>query len=173
MIQLAEVESRLALFAEGIAGRYYHIKPSSEFSSRRLILDTDRGALTSDTLLLPDSLDVENPAYYRVLALEQLGVSQFGTLQFKIAEARRRFPALTHIDDPNSGVRVSDFELFYRHVAHPGVLHRLFALCERGRINAHIRHHYPGIKRHQDAYHAHLLGQMSTADPASITGLLR
>ena len=38
MIELAEVESRLALFAEGIAGRYYHIKPSSEFASRRLAI---------------------------------------------------------------------------------------------------------------------------------------
>jgi hypothetical protein len=173
MIQLAEVESRLALFAEGIAGRYYHIKPSSEFASRRLLVDADRAALTSDTLLLPDTLDAEDPAFYRVLALEQLAVSEFGTLRFTVAEARRRIAGLAGLAEPDLGVRVSDFELFYQHVQHPVLLNRLFALCERARLNAHIRHHYPGIKRHQDGYHRHLLTQLPAVDVVSVPGLLQ
>jgi hypothetical protein len=172
MIELAEVESRLALFAEGIAGRYYHIKPSSEFASRRLAIATDQAALTSDTLLLPETLDTENPAFYRVLALEQLGVVEFGTLRFTVAEARRRIATLALLAEPDLGVRVSDFELFYQHVEHPVVLSRLFALCERARINAHIRHHYPGIVRHQDAYHQHLAARMATGALTSIVGIL-
>ena len=51
MIELTSVESRLALFAEGIAGRFYHIKPTTEFNSRRLTLASDQAALTNDTLL--------------------------------------------------------------------------------------------------------------------------
>ena len=108
-----------------------------------------------------------------MLALEQLGVSEFGTLRFSITEARRRITALAHLDEPDLGVRVSDFELFYQHVAHPLVLNRLFALCERARINVHIRHHYPGIKRHQDAYHRHLLMDMPDGDTVSVPGLLQ
>lgn len=173
MIELAQVESRLALFAEGIAGRYYHIKPSSEFASRRLVIEPDRAALTSDTLLLPDTLDADDPAFYRVLALEQLGLAEFGTLRFTVTEARRRIAGLACFDEPDLGVRVSDFELFYQHVEHPIVLNRLFALCERARINAHIRHHYPGIKRHQDAYHRHLVAHMPVGDLVSVSGLLR
>ncbi|MDH3642563.1 MAG: hypothetical protein OES38_10735 [Gammaproteobacteria bacterium] len=172
MIELAEVESRLALFAEGIAGRYYHIKPSSEYSSRRLIVDAASAAMTSDTLLLPDALDAEAPAY-RVLALEQLAVAQFGSLDFTIAEARRRIPDLRRLAEPDLGVRVSDFELFYQHVEHPAVLSRLFAMCERGRLKAHIRHHYPGIKRHQDAYHERLLADMAAADLNSVPGVVQ
>jgi len=173
MIQLAEVESRLALFAEGIAGRYYHIKPTSEFVSRRFVIDADRAALTSDTLLLPESMHGDDSAFYRVLALEQLGIAEFGTLTFTIAEARRRIPALAARKAPDLGVRVSDFELFYAHVDHPVVLNRLFALCERARINAHIRDRYPGIRRHMDAYHRHLLAGMPGADLLSVAGLLQ
>ena len=62
MIELAEVEERLALFAEGIAGRYHHIKPSSEFTSRRLRLGSEESTLTRDTLYLPERLATADPA---------------------------------------------------------------------------------------------------------------
>ncbi len=56
MIGFAEVEASLGLFAEGIAGRYFHLKPSSEFASRRVELAADQAASTNDTLYLPDVL---------------------------------------------------------------------------------------------------------------------
>ena len=62
MIELAEVEERLALFAEGIAGHYLHIKPSSEFASRRLQLAANESALTRDTLFLPEQLPCNDAA---------------------------------------------------------------------------------------------------------------
>lgn len=153
MIHLADVESRLTLFVEGIAGRYYHIKPTSEFSSRRLAIDPAQSALTADTLLLPESLEAQEPAFYRVLALQQLGSAEFGTALFTIAEARARIPSLAARIAPAFDPRCSDLETFYGHVAQPGLLQRLFAICEGARVNAHVRHHYPGIKAHQDAYH--------------------
>ena len=53
-IELAEVEASLALFAEGIAGRYYHIAATSEFAGRRVRLEPGASALTRDTLYLPE-----------------------------------------------------------------------------------------------------------------------
>lgn len=169
MIELATVESSLALFAEGIAGRFYHIKPSSEFASRRLTLDADQAALTTDTLLLPDSLAADNPAFYRVMALEQLAQREFGTLDFKLAHAFERIPDLAPPGAAatalrTTALRMSDFEMFYQTATHPPLLQRCFFACERARLNAHLRHHYPGIRRHQDAYYAHLLRLMDWSE---------
>ena len=47
MIALTDVEAELTLFAEGISGNYYHIKPVSEFSSRYLTLPEETAAATS------------------------------------------------------------------------------------------------------------------------------
>ena len=49
MVALIDVEAALTLFAEGIAGRYYHIKPTSEFASRQFSLDDDQTAMAVDT----------------------------------------------------------------------------------------------------------------------------
>ncbi len=173
MIELTAVESTLALFAEGIAGRFYHIKSSSEFASRRLTLSTDQAALTSDTLLLPETIAADDPAFYRVIALEQLAQREFGTLEFTLTRAVERIPDLGAPTPAATALRMSDFEMFYQTVAHPQVLQRCFFTCERARLNTHLRHHYPGIKPHQDAYHEHLLSAMDwTHDPRSSTQLL-
>ena len=147
MTSLVDVEEPLALFAEGITGRYYHIKSVDEYSGSRMVFDPARGTLTGDALLLPETVEMEDPACYRVLALEQLSIAEFGTLDFSIAEARRRIPALEPLDEPLITDRASDFERFFNHVRRPYLLSRLFALCERVRLNAHLRHQYPGIRR--------------------------
>ena len=52
MVALVDVEVALTLFAEGIAGRYYHIKPTSEFHSRHIDLPADQTAMASDTAMV-------------------------------------------------------------------------------------------------------------------------
>ena len=155
MIALDEVEVSLGLFAEGIAGRYFHLKPSSEFASRRLQVPEDGAALTNDTLYLPDVLQGERSAY-RVLVMQQLGVREFGTLHFSIAVARKRIPALA-VPSPEPGIRVGDFELMFRHFEHPGAIAALFELFEGARIDAQVLRHYPGMAKHFADYHARLL----------------
>ena len=55
-IALADVESSLALFAEGIAGRYLHIRSNQEFAANpKLTLEESVGQ-NSDTLFLPESV---------------------------------------------------------------------------------------------------------------------
>jgi outer membrane protein assembly factor BamE (lipoprotein component of BamABCDE complex) len=172
MIELSAVESRLALFAEGIAGRFLHIKPNTEFSSRRMSLSADQAALTSDTLLLPESIAADNPAFYRVLAMEQLAQREFGTLEFKLSVARERIPELAGNRAKANALRMSDFEMFYQSVSQPQLLQRCFFACERARLNARLRCHYPGIRRHQDAYHKHLLQSLDWSDDPRSPGAL-
>lgn len=172
MTSLADVEEPLALFAEGISGRYYHIKPVAEYSGNRMVFDPARGALTSDALLLPETFEMDDAACYRVLALEQLSVVEFGTLDFSVSQARHRIPALANLDDAVTTDRASDLERFFSHVDHPYLLSRLFALCERTRLNAHLRHQYPGITRHQDALHAKLRQSAPPGGTSSLAAIL-
>ncbi len=172
MTALVDVEEPLALFAEGITGRYYHIKAVGEYSGNRMVFDPARGALTGDALLLPETFEMDDPACYRVLALEQLSIVEFGTLKFSMAEARLRIPALEPPGEPPITDRASDLERFFNHVSRPHLLSRLFALCERVRLNAQVRDQYPGIRRHQDALHAVLRQSAPRGDTSSVAAIL-
>lgn len=155
MVALIDVEAALTLFAEGIAGRYYHIKPTSEFASRQFSLDDDQTAMAVDTVYVPDELDYPDSAAYRVLVMLQLGQKEFGTYRFNLASAAERIPQLAALTAPDARIRASDFALFFAHTAHPGILKRLFLACEQLRISTRLLARYPGLARHLDSYRAH------------------
>ncbi|MEE8078385.1 MAG: hypothetical protein V3T18_05255, partial [Pseudomonadales bacterium] len=172
MIELADVESPLTLFAEGIAGRYYHIKATSEFSSRRFTLSPEVAALSRDTIFVPETLDYPDSAAYRVLVLQQHGQQEFGTFDFKVSVAKEVIPELARLAAPAATLRESDFEFFYRHVEHPRVLQRLFSSCERARIAACVAARYPGVKRHVQAYQKHQRSTLQTPTLETLPQLL-
>jgi len=151
VVELADVESLLTLFAEGIAGRYYHIKATDEFASRRIVLNPELAALSRDTIYLPSRLDYPDSAAYRVMVLQQLGLQEFGTYRFNLRTAIATIPALAALPAPKPVLRESDFELFYQHVAQPNLLKHLFNGCERVRVMACVQARYPGVKRHLEA----------------------
>ena len=63
---------------------------------------------------------------------------------------------------------------FYQNAENPQLLQRCFFLYERARLNARMRNSYPGIKRHQEAYHRHLLANLEVFAPiATATDVLR
>ncbi len=155
MVALIDVEAALTLFAEGIAGRYYHIKPTSEFASRQFALDDDQTAMAVDTVYVPDELDYPDAAAYRVLVMLQLGQKEFGTYRFNLARATERIPRLAELEAPNARIRASDFALFFAHAPHPGLLKRLFLACEQFRITVRLLARYPGLARHLEAYRRH------------------
>ncbi len=161
MVALIDVEAALTLFAEGIAGRYYHIKPSSEFASRQFTLDDGQTAMGVDTVYVPDELDYPDSAAYRVLVMLQLGQKEFGTYRFNLAGAAERIPRLAELAAPDARIRASDFTLFFAHAPHPGLLKRLFLVCEQVRITARLLARYPGLERHLESYRAH---RFATAD---------
>jgi len=170
VIELADAEETLTLFTEGIAGRYLHVKATSEFAGNRLGLDTVTSALTIDTIYLPEALEYPDPAAFRVLTLEQLGYREFGSFAFSLEEARRRIPPLAALHPPEPAVRESDFALFYRHVKHPGILRLLHAVCERARVLACLARRYPGMARHQRRFASYRHAQRP--EPASGFGAL-
>ncbi len=157
---LAEVEDVLALFTEGIAGRYYHIKSSDEFAShRRLALGVENTGQTTDTLYLPEQLDAPTPASYRVLVLEQIGLRECGTFGFRMAKALESLPELAerHETPRSMTARTGDFQLLFGTFDQPGLAADVFNTCEKARVLGHLRRTYPGANKHIDAYHAHLL----------------
>lgn len=168
LLELAPLEERLALFAEGIAGRYFHIRPGSEFAGRSLALADDASALTHDTVYLPEVLDAPDPSAYRVLTLQQLCHRQFGSYAFRFDQALGRVPDLTDRPVAELGSRASDLERFYHQFDHPALASRLFRLCERIRVDALMCRHYPGIRRHLARYQAHLLER---SPPQPVTDL--
>ncbi|MEZ5561327.1 MAG: hypothetical protein R3E86_22650, partial [Pseudomonadales bacterium] len=74
---------------------------------------------------------------------------------------------------PELGMRVSDFDLFYAHFEHPGLISRLFHQAERLRVDTLLRRTYPGITRHMRRYHAYLLEQASLELADDLGGLLQ
>ena len=109
---LAEVEETLALFTEGIAGRYYHIRASDEFGGhKRFNLNADGTGQSSDTVFLPEQLDAPTSGAYRVLVMEQIGLRECGTFSFRMDKALQNIPALVarYEPPPALSARTGDF----------------------------------------------------------------
>jgi nitric oxide reductase NorD protein len=173
MQSLAEIEEPLALFTEGIAGKYFHIRSSDEFASHRRLALADNGTgQTSDTIFLPESLDSPSAASYRVLVMEQIGLRECGTFNFRIATALEQIPELAgRYDDPRGmTARTGDFHLLFGIFAQPALAADIFNLAEKARILGHLLRAYPGIRRHADQYHTYLLGLAGPSTDALITG---
>jgi nitric oxide reductase NorD protein len=166
-VRLADVEAALGLFAEGIAGRYLHIRSNQEFATNsRLKLDVEFTGQNNDTLFLPESLLTDNPSAYRVLVMEQIGMRECDTLGFRMTTALARLPQLAafHSPSPDTGPRVGDYRLLFDSFSAPALAEDLFLLFEDTRIQSHLLHHYPGLAKHLTAHHAHLLNSQVPSD---------
>lgn len=173
MVALVDVEAALTLFAEGIAGRYYHVKSTAEFVSRRFDLEASRSAIAPDTVYVPDEIDYPDGAGYRVLVMLQLGQREFGTFRFELATARARLPALAHLTTPEPRPRESDYALFFRHVAHPALLKHLFVAVEQLRVVARLVARYPGLTTHLERFRDHRYPPGSILAVDDLAGLIR
>ena len=147
MVDLADVERPLALFAQGIAGRYCHLKVGDEDAA-------DRGGVH-----LPAAIDLFedealNSAIYRLRVLVQLGFREFGTFAFDIHHARARIPALASRPLP-SAHRESDLTVFFNHFDTPPVARSLFHVIELARVEAQTLRRYPGARKYQVALAPH------------------
>ena len=160
VVALADVESALTLFAEGIAGRYLHIRSSQEFASNpRLQLNAADSGQNSDTLFLPESVTSSDASAYRVLVMEQIGLRECDTLEFRMETALTQLPDLAtrHQPDANAGPRTGDYRLLFDSFSLPALAEDLFLLFEETRIQAHLQRSYPGLIKHMRIHHAHLL----------------
>ncbi len=165
-IALADVESSLALFAEGIAGRYLHIRSNQEFAANPKLTLEESGGQNSDTLFLPESVVTTHASTYRVLAMKQIGLRECDTLSFRMATAVEQIPSLLQRfqPDPNAGPRVGDYRLLFTSFSQPALAEDLFLLFEETRIQAHLQRAYPGLTKHLQAYYGSLLKSEVPAD---------
>ena len=165
-IALADVESSLALFAEGIAGRYLHIRSNQEFAANPKLTLEESGGQNSDTLFLPESVATTHASTYRVLAMEQIGLRECDTLSFRMETAVEQIPSLLERfqPDPNAGPRVGDYRLLFTSFSQPTLAEDLFLLFEETRIQAHLQRAYPGLTKHLQAYHGSLLASEIPVD---------
>ncbi len=147
MVDLTEVERPLALFAEGIAGRFCHLKVGDEDSA-----DPDGVYLPACIDLFED--ETLNAAIYRLRVLVQLGFREFGTFAFDIGRARSRIPELAARPLPPVH-RESDLTVFFNHFDSPPVARSLFHLIETARIEAQTLRRYPGARKYQEALAPH------------------
>ncbi len=170
MIALADIERRLALFAEAMNGGHLHIKSSADAP-----LDFQQAAATlaaqsGDSLYLPASLETDDPGLYRLLALQQIARREFGGLGFRLSIAYRRVPELAGAAALAPADRTSDRWRFYHHFSNPWLAAELLEGFERIRLNAAMAHAYPGILPSLRAHHA-LLRQNQETHPASPAAL--
>ncbi len=130
----------LGLFADGIAGRSMHLQPTAE---------GERAGWPWDADVAPDGETVHLPAAVadrlarRAAVLHQAGYVEFGTADVDVAERDAAFAA-TH---------------------HPGLMLRLFTILEDVRVDAAVRHRYPGARRDLDALAAAVLTERSIERP--------
>ncbi len=171
--QLADCEVPLALFAEGIAGRYLHLRSANEFSANpRLNLAITELGQSQDALYLPESVDSASDAAYRVLIMQQLGMRECATLTFRMSVALTQVLELAERYSTlgEHSPRTGDFRLLFDSFSVPGLAEKLFLLLEQARIDAHLRRTYPGLVRHLRSHHSFLLEQAvdEDADPTDL-----
>ena len=156
MARLPEVERALALFAEAIAGRPYHVRPVSELPAT-VAGEAADAAHDGRGLYLPERIasfgDAERDAgAYRLLVLEQLGFREFGTYRFDMSVARTRIPALAAWPPNASGE--SALAVFFAGFPAPAIARRVFRAIETARVRLAVGHRYPGTLRYRERHPA-------------------
>jgi len=163
MIELADHETRLALFAEGLAGSPLQLQSSGAFQGRRFELDAGTAAYTRGVIYLPERLDASDAGAYRLLIAEQLGYRDYGTLQFQLQRLARRLPDLSGSDAAEHW-RLSELGRFFQRAAYPGLLKALFGTVERGRVLRRVLGELPGLVAALARWQAH------AATPVTVSG---
>lgn len=153
MTELRQIESTLALFAEGISGRRFRVLDESNLTAP--YTDSFNQAPLSDTLnlYLPEEFSffespAQNAAAYRLLALQQLAYREFGTYSFDVSIARSKISRLAAREAP-SAYRETELELFYKHFEHPRLAEALFQLIESVRVERMMLRTYLGAQKYR------------------------
>ena len=150
-VDLLDVERRIALFAHAITGSAYEVRAAETFTGDEVAVRHDRAMLSSKALYLPASISTHadhhiNRRAYRLLSLHQLGYREFGTFEFRLADAARYSPALSDRIGEYGVVRESDLDVFYGCFPVPALTRVLFRIVEAHRIDSRMLHAYPGIR---------------------------
>jgi hypothetical protein len=147
-VNLVEAQRLLSLFAQGISGRYFHLKP---LVALRGEFRPETATSEEPTLFLPDAVAEfprprENLGFYKVAVLHQLGFLEFKSWTFHLAEARRRVPGLAAGEVRAPRERAGELERFFDCFPERRLLHRLFGVLEDHRVDCGLARAYPGLR---------------------------
>lgn len=151
VVELLDVERRIALFAQAITGSAYEVRAAETFTGEAVVVRHDQAMLSSKALYLPSSISASSEAQtnrrtYRLLSLHQLGYREFGTFEFRLADAARHSARLNDLIGDPGPVRESDLDAFYFLFPVPALTRVLFRIVEAHRIDSRMIAAYPGVQ---------------------------
>ncbi len=159
-VHLEEIRESLRLYVHGISGRRLEVQSAGEalagFASGRpwLFPYSDGQGVFLPPAVQAFSSHHENRLFYRILAAHQAGYHEsntfgFGLLAFLERLARHPVlgswkPELQRAEGQDDFL--SDLQVFFHLFPRPGLAQRIFVFVEDGRVDAHLRHRYPGLE---------------------------
>ncbi|MDY6842945.1 MAG: VWA domain-containing protein [Thermodesulfobacteriota bacterium] len=175
-VSLDEVRGPLQLYINGISGRCLSVKSTEEGLS---------GSLSSSPWIFPfsDSENVylppfvqsfstyeENYFFYRMLAAHQAGYYQSHTFGFSLVHfiAKKAQHLILKWWKPQFNKRdlhgnfFSHLQAFFHLFKYPELVRIIFTIVEDGRVDAHLRHNYPGLKKDIQPYINDIISQRPT-----------
>lgn len=160
MTRLADFETHLAIFAEGISGQRYQIRDDETLANPFGHNPNRIPVFAHRILYLPRefnffSSEEANRQAYLLLALLQLGHFEFGTFDFDMHKVRESFPSL-QTSRSYLGDRESELGQLYRYFDNPVVARRLFCVIESERVERRLLAKYPGTKKYRDGFQSYV-----------------
>lgn len=164
-LELVDVQRRLALFTQGLAGHYLHLRPSDSLtgSFRPDGVTTDGTAIYLPPSVAHFASARHNLGVYRIAVLHQLGFYENGSFAFSMQTARERLPDLPE-ESGSPTDRPTDLERFFALWPAPALMRRLFMTLEDLRIDEQMRSRYPGARGDLDRVLAHALSRRPAGD---------
>ncbi len=159
-VHLEEIRESLRLYVHGISGRRLEVQSAGEavagFASGRpwLFPYSDGKGVFLPPAVQAFNSHHENRLFYRILAAHQAGYHESNTFGFGLLaflERLARHPVLGSWK-PELQRRegqddfLSDLQVFFHLFPRPGLAQRIFMFVEDGRVDAHLRHRYPGLE---------------------------
>jgi len=159
-VHLEEIRESLRLYVHGICGRRLEVQSAGEslagFASGRpwLFPYSDGQGVFLPPAVQAFNSHHENRLFYRILAAHQAGYHESGTFRFGLLgylERVARHPVLgswkpeLQRQESNDDF-LSDLQVFFHLFPRPGLAQKIFVFVEDGRVDAHLRHRYPGLE---------------------------
>ncbi len=157
-VHLADAQRVLSLFAQGLSGRYLHLKPTDALTGN---FRPDGITMDGAAVYLPNAVALfdstrHNLGVYKIAVLHQLGFFECGTFDFSFAHARALIANLP-ADRTHPSDRALDLERFFALWEAPTLMRRLFMMLEDMRIDLSLRRRYPGAQADLQRVLAHAL----------------
>jgi hypothetical protein len=159
-VRLEEIRESLRLYVHGICGHRLEVQSAGEavagFAGGRpwSLPHSDAHGIFLPPAVQAFASHHENRLFYRILTAHQAGYHEAGTFGFGLVAFLARLaghpvlgrwrPELQRRDGQDDFL--SDLQVFFQLFPRPGLAQRIFVAVEDGRVDAHLRHRYPGLQ---------------------------